>query len=103
MSESGVSGATPTPSNKKEITSARMKRAELREHTRFRIEEAKTEIYLKGFLAKMGIGRKNEARVAVNLSEGGLIVSTHGKINPGTKVKLRLEMEKIKDVIEADG
>src|SRR5258708_1729008 len=103
MSESGISGATPPPSNKKEITSARMKRADLRQHPRFRIEEAKTEIYLKGFLAKMGIGRKNEARVAVNLSEGGLLVSTHGKLSPGAKVQLRIEMEKFKDVIETEG
>jgi len=103
MSESGISGTTPTPGNKKELTSARMKRAELRQHPRFRIEDAKTELYLKGFLAKMGIGRKNEARVAVNLSEGGLMVSTHGKLKPGVKVQLRIEMEKFKDVIETEG
>ncbi len=103
MSESSVSGVTPTPSNKREITSAKMKRADLRQYPRFRIEDAKTEIYLKGFLAKMGIGRKNEARVAVNLSEGGILVSTHAKMSPGAKVQLRIEMEKFKDVIETEG
>ena len=103
MSESNVSGATPAPGSRKEITSAKMKRAELRQHPRFRIGEAKTEMYLKGFFAKMGIGRKNEARVAVNLSEGGLMVSTQGKLAPGSKVQLRIEMEKFKDVIDTEG
>ena len=88
MGESNSSGAIPDAGGKKEFTSsAKLKRAELREHSRFRVEDAKTEIYLKGFLAKLGLGRKNEARVAVNLSEGGILVSTHGKLAPGTKVK----------------
>ncbi len=104
MAETNSSGSFPAAGGKKEFTSsAKLKRAELREHARFRIEDAKTEIYLKGFLAKMGIGRKNEARVAVNLSEGGMLVSTHGKLAPGAKVQLRIEMEKFKDVIETEG
>jgi hypothetical protein len=104
MSEAGSSSSIPSAGGKKDFTSsAKLKRAELRQHPRFRVEDAKTEIYLKGFLAKLGIGRKNEARVAVNLSEGGILVSTHGKLAPGTKVQLRIEMERYKDVIEAEG
>ena len=104
MSETGLSGSTPAPGGRKEFTSsAKLSRADLRAHTRFRIEDAKTELYLKGFLARMGIGRKNEARVAVNLSEGGIMVSTQSKLAQGAKVQLRLEMEKFKDVIETDG
>jgi hypothetical protein len=104
MAESNPSGSLPAAGGKKELqSSARMKRADLRQHPRFRIEDAKTELYLKGFLAKMGIGRKNEARVAVNLSEGGMLVSTLGKLNPGVRVYLRVEMEKYKDVIETEG
>lgn len=102
MAES-TSGSSSSAGGRKEITSARMKRPELRQHSRFRIEDAKTELYLKGFLSRMGIGRKNEARVAVNLSEGGIMVSTQGKLAPGTKVQLRIEMEKFKDVIDAEG
>ena len=98
MSEAGSSGAIPAAGGKKEFTSsAKLKRAELRQHPRFRVEDAKTELYLQGFLAKLGIGRKNEARVAVNLSEGGLLLSTHGKLAAGTKVQLRIEMEKFKE------
>jgi hypothetical protein len=104
MGETNSTGSSSAAGGKKELaSSARMKRADLRQHPRFRIEDAKTELYLKGFLTKMGIGRKNEARVAVNLSEGGILVSTHGKLIPGAKVQLRIEMEKYKDVIETEG
>ena len=104
MGETNSSGSLPTAGGKKDFpSSTKMKRADLRQHPRFRIEDARTEMYLKGFLAKMGIGRKNEARVAVNLSEGGILLSTHGKLAPGTKVHLRIEMEKFKDVIETEG
>lgn len=103
MSEAGSSGSMPAGGRKDFTPSAKLKRAELRQHARFRVEDAKTEIYLKGFLAKLGLGRKNEARVAVNLSEGGILVSTRGKLAPGTKVQLRIEMEKFKDVIETEG
>ncbi|HVR85951.1 MAG TPA: PilZ domain-containing protein [Planctomycetota bacterium] len=104
MGESGSSGSLSASGGKKESTSSiKLKHEDLRQHPRFRIEDARTELYLKGFLAKMGIGRKNEARVAVNLSEGGMLVSTHGKLSPGARVLLRLEMEKFKDVIETEG
>ncbi|HZE97321.1 MAG TPA: PilZ domain-containing protein [Planctomycetota bacterium] len=103
MSESNSAGSTPAPAGKKEITSAKFNRADLRQHARFKIEEARTQMFLQGFLSRIGIGRKNEARVAINLSEGGIMVSTLGKLKPGTRVKLRIEMEKFKDVIETDG
>ena len=104
MSEAGSSSSIPSAGGKKEFTSsAKFKRADLRQHARFRVEDAKTEIYLKGFLAKLGIGRKNEARGAVNLSEGGILIRTHGRVKNGTKVKVRLDLEKFKDVIEAEG
>jgi hypothetical protein len=104
MSDTGSSGSIPAAGAKKDFTSsAKLKRAELRQHLRFRVEGARTEITLKGFLAKLGLGRKNEARVTVNLSEGGILLSTHGKLAPGTKVQLRIEMEKFKDVIDVEG
>lgn len=60
-------------------------------------------MYLKGFLSKIGLNRKNEARVAVNLSEGGVLVLTNNKLKAGTPVHLRIELESHKDVIEAEG
>jgi hypothetical protein len=95
-----------TQAAKKESgSSTKIKRdgPENRNSQRFRIEDTKTEMYLHGILTRLGINRKNEARVAVNLSEGGVMVSTHEKIPRGTKVKIRIEMEKFKDVIEAEG
>ncbi len=102
----GIGGGSmgETESRKKrEISSGRHDRPDLRKHPRFRVEDAKTELYIKGFLAKIGLNRKNEARIAVNLSEGGILVITHSKLTPGAKVVLRVEMEKYKDVIEAEG
>jgi hypothetical protein len=111
MGENDPWGPNPSETPRKDPSSStKVRKAgpENREHFRFRIEDATTEIYLQGFLAriglgKLGIGQKNEARVAVNLSEGGLMVSTHSKLPRGSKVRLRIEMEKFKDVIEAEG
>lgn len=107
MGESGSSNSLPSAGGKRELASSstriQVKREDLRRNPRFRVPDTKTEMYLQGFLARIGIGRTNEARVAVNLSEGGIMVSTRGKLAPGTKVQLRLEMEKFKDIIEAEG
>jgi hypothetical protein len=82
--------------------SAGMKR-ELRRSTRFRIEHADTLVYRKGLLQAFGLGRTNEARAAVNLSEGGILIRTRDRVQGGTPVKVRLEIEKFKDVLEAEG
>jgi hypothetical protein len=79
------------------------KKSELRRSTRFHIDDAVTLVYKKTLLSTLGIGRKNEARVAVNLSEGGILIRTHDRVKNGTKVKIRLDLEKFKDVIEAEG
>ncbi len=75
----------------------------MRRHTRFKTHEASAQIYSKGLLTSLGIGRKNEARTAVNLSEGGILVLTHSKLKAGSRVKVKLEFEKYKDVIECEG
>jgi len=79
--------------------------AELSTSVRFEIDdiEVDTVVYEQGLLAKIGVGRFNQARAAVNLSEGGVMVRTQGRIKSGTKVHVRLEIEKFSDVIEADG
>jgi Tfp pilus assembly protein PilZ len=104
MDDTSAVGPGSAQGIRKDFSStAKLKRAELRQHGRFRIDDTKTDLTLKGFLAKLGLARKNEARVAVNLSEGGILVSTHARLAPGTKVNLLLEMERFKDVIEAEG
>jgi hypothetical protein len=79
------------------------KKSELRRSARFHIEDAVPLVYRKGLLQTLGIGRTNEARAAVNLSEGGILIRTRERIKSGTKVKVRLDIEKFKDVIEAEG
>jgi len=94
----------PSSPRNENPSSARLKRAELRRHPRFKTgQEATAEIYLKGLLTTFGIGRKNEARAAVNLSEGGLLVRTASKLKTGAKVQVRIEIEKYHDVIEGEG
>jgi len=79
------------------------KKSDLRSSTRFSIDDAIPLVYEKGLLTAIGIGRNNQAKEAVNLSEGGILVRTREKMKHGTKVKVRLEIEKFKDVIEAEG
>ena len=104
MGEPNPAVPLPPPGGKKDFTSsASLKRAELRRFPRFHAHEAAAQLYLKGFLTKIGIGRKNEATGTVNLSEGGILVVTHRKHANDTKVQVRVEIEKYKDVIEVDG
>jgi uncharacterized protein (TIGR02266 family) len=102
-----TSGAVPLPApapRHENSSSVRLKRPELRRYPRFKTDdEAKAELYLKGLLTTLGIGRKNEARAAVNLSEGGLLVRTATQLKPGAKVQIKIEIEKYHDVIEGEG
>jgi hypothetical protein len=78
--------------------------SELRTSTRFQIHDvAVPVVYEQGFLASIGIGRNNQARSAVNLSEGGVLVRTHEPMTGGAKVKVRLEIGSLNDTIEAEG
>jgi len=79
------------------------KKSDLRRSTRFHVDDAVALVYKNTLLSRLGIGRTNEARAAVNLSEGGILIRTHDRLKNGTKVRVRLELEKFKDVIEAEG
>src|SRR5688572_6275415 len=104
MGETEAASPAPSSGPKKEQTSSvKMNRPELRRHPRFKTDETTVQLYIKGLLATFGIGRKNEARSAVNLSEGGILLATHAKLTKGSKVQVRIEIEKFKDVIEAEG
>jgi hypothetical protein len=75
----------------------------MRRHTRFKTEEASAQITTKGLLATLGIARKNQARATVNLSEGGILVRAQSKLKAGSRVKVKIEVEKYNDVIECEG
>lgn len=78
-------------------------RRDLRSHARFRVNDAPALVYPEKFLNKLGLARGNRASGAVNLSEGGVLVSLLKPIEEGTRVRLRVEVESFGDVIECAG
>jgi c-di-GMP-binding flagellar brake protein YcgR len=75
----------------------------LRKHLRFKIEDAATDLQIRGLLTVLGLGRANKARATINLSEGGALILAGERLSVGTKVHLRIEMERYKDAIESEG
>src|SRR5947209_2474189 len=103
MSKAKEGAPSPAAAGKNPSSSVRLNRADLRRHPRFRADEANPQLYVKGFLTKLGIGRANEARSTVNLSEGGVLLLTNTRLKAGSPVQVRIEIEKYKDIIEAEG
>lgn len=104
MADSRPAGAASGSGGKPQTSSSgKHKKAELRRHIRFTPERATAQLYPKKFLTTIGIGRTNEARNIVNLSESGALIVLSSKFAPGTKVQVRIEMEQYKDVIETEG
>jgi hypothetical protein len=99
--------AEPTPAGRPPSTRmnihAGSSESERRRHPRFELIEAAVTVYREGFLTMIGVGRENKAKVAVNLSEGGLQLILRERVNPGAKLKIRLEIAKFNDAIEAAG
>lgn len=98
-------GGAPAKDKDTESTSSRPAPAgsERRKHARFEMSEAETTVYREGVLTLIGVGKENKARVALDLSEGGLRILCEERIPVGTKVRVRIEVEKYQDVIEATG
>lgn len=94
----GTAGAQadPTPGGSK-------KPAERRSHGRFEVDECSATLYREGILNVFGVGKGNQARAALDLSEGGVRFLIHERIPVGTKVRMIIQMEKYKDAIEASG
>lgn len=74
-----------------------------RRHERFRPEEARVSVYRGGLLASIGVGRENLARIPLDLSEGGARIVLCERLKPGTKVRVRIAIDKFGDAIEAAG
>jgi hypothetical protein len=77
--------------------------ADRRRHLRFEVDEARATLYREGFLSTFGLTKENKARAALDISQGGVRLLTSERIPPGTKVRIRVEMEKYQDAIEAVG
>ena len=91
--------ARPDPSPAKDTSS----RSERRRQARFETDETSAQLYKEGLLTFIGVGKSNLARAAVNLSEGGVQLLVRERLAPGTKVRLRIAVEKFNDTIDAPG
>jgi hypothetical protein len=89
--------ATATSSS----TSAQQRDSERRKNPRFEIDDAQAALYKEGILSVFGVGRSNQARMALDLSEGGARFLTHERIPLGSKVKVVIQIDRYKDSIEA--
>lgn len=96
----GGTAPEPTPASR---PSAEAGGAERRRHHRFELEDTTLTLYRDGLLTLIGVGKENKAKVAVNISEGGIQVIIRERLSPGAKVKMKLQIEKFKDAIEAVG
>jgi len=77
--------------------------ADRRRHHRFDLKDTTLNLYREGLLTLLGMGKENKGKVAINISEGGLQVIMRERLTVGAKVKIRLEIAKFKDAIEASG
>jgi Tfp pilus assembly protein PilZ len=103
MAELTPASPQQPPKQGSSTTNPKLSRQDLRKYLRFKIDDASAGLYVKGFLTSIGLGRANKARAAINLSEGGVMLLTRERIAIGTKVTIRIEMEKFSDVIETTG
>ncbi len=93
-----------TPSASAIPASSRAARPEdRRRHARFEVSQSNVLLYRDGIFTLLGLGKRNKARAAIDLSEGGAKLLASERIPPGTRIRIRIEMEKFKDAIEATG
>jgi len=79
------------------------KGSDRRRHGRFEVDQISAQLYKEGLLAFIGVGKGNLARAAIDVSEGGAQLLVHERLPAGTKVRLKIAVEKYKDVVEAAG
>lgn len=75
-------------------------RPEQRSAPRFRVDGAIVSLAKPGMLASLGLGLKTET--LVNLSPGGVLVRASKSLVVGSRVRVRIEVPKWKDVIACD-
>lgn len=73
---------------------------ERRRFARFDLDENRTELRRKSLLGILGAG-PNLARETLDLSEGGARLRTADRIPPGTRVRVRIQIDRTQDAIEA--
>lgn len=91
------------PKPRKPADAASKAERNLRKFVRFEVDDATPLVYVKGFMNLVGLGKSNKALEVMNLSEGGVLLKTLEKVPKGSKVHVRLKMEKYQDLFRADG
>lgn len=76
-------------------------RQEQRGRPRFKVEGALAALGKPGMLSSLGLGLKRED--VVNLSQSGVLVVGRAKLEPGARVRVRLDVPKWSERIECDG
>jgi c-di-GMP-binding flagellar brake protein YcgR len=77
--------------------------ADRRRHFRFEVDEASASLYRAGLLTLLRVGKTNFARTAIDLSEGGVRLLLEQRLPIGTRVRIRIHMEKYDDDIQTAG
>ena len=105
--KAGTPSANPTrsqpPSPKTPGPLPPSSKSDRRDQPRFEVDEAKATLFKEGLLTKLGLGKSNKAYYAMNLSEDGVALLLTERLVPGTRVRVRIEIDKFKDTIEASG
>ena len=64
---------------------------------------ANVNLYKDGLFTALGLGKSNKGKAALDLSESGARVLVIEHLAPGTKIRLKIEMDKYQDSVEVDG
>jgi hypothetical protein len=73
---------------------------ERRRFARFELDDNRTELRRKSLLPIIGAG-PNLAHETLNLSEGGARLRTSDRVPPGTRVRVKIQLDRTRDAIEA--
>ena len=95
-------GASPPPAPAATEAPPPGRDSQRRRHERFALEDAQVSLYKGGLFTRLGF-KDNQARTAIDLSEGGARILIRERIPAGTKVRVTIQMEKYSDIIEAEG
>jgi hypothetical protein len=93
LNSTGPSGAAPPPEG----------RTERRQFARFCMHDVAAKLYRRGATALFGLAGLNIEGQVLDLSEGGLRLETSEKFLIDTKLRLKLNIAKFGDSLEADG
>jgi hypothetical protein len=91
-------GPAPVPGS---ATTPIPERREQRQHPRFKVDGASVVLGKEGLFASLGLGRRTDP--VVNISQGGVLVRTSKLLAVKTRLPLRIEIPKFKEVIECEG